>query len=681
MAFFRKNIVSRAAWAKANSVAYAHMIFPDKQSIIPESWPIGTPIKLGERYLDRCSDLDLPILYPTELLAEHKAETTSKTDTHITAYGSILVAAHIVEHLTGESQREVLDQLLGTIDSQEERDGDLGSKLQPPARAIEKVSSARAPGIWLHNNLQGGNNGLIDLRFCKEPRYNKRFLMFGDSFGREMARYLQFWFREVVFLRSGYFDPDIANLLQPDFLLTENVERYLDSCASDDERPNFFMYPFIGGSPYCPSIEFAQAFSAMLSVPRAPYRRFHREQFGREFEVIGQESTHELPEVFISGSLRLIDDMAVSEDRTEIEELEVVARHMPDFFVNLSGKDLINSLAPLQDIHSSNLVTRRDVLLIGPNLLVDERGRWACESRAFRQQFLDLVRSPSFQSSFPGPKPRIWTDMTVDNLDFDAIDRSEIELVAEPVFLATPLEPANWGRWIVTALPKLHQFRKYGEGRKLFCYSSLRWQRDLLARFEFNEIDTLNHDPGRAYFCSDVMTVDYNVANITVSRMERAIFADIREESLRRLAKRDNRANCHDRVFISRMDMAARHPTYRVLENERELADGLTGLSFQVLQPELLSFDEQVASFANAKIVVCLGGAALYNAVFCRPGTKVITIESSGMFLSPHCNLLSSLGLEYGVIVGVQNETDPTPVHKRWTVDVAAACEQVRRFM
>ena len=89
-------------------------------------------------------------------------------------------------------------------------------------------------------------------------------------------------------------------------------------------------------------------------------------------------------------------------------------------------------------------------------------------------------------------------------------------------------------------------------------------------------------------------------------------------------------------MFISRRTISAKH-NYRVLQNESALIDRLQALGFDVIEPETLSFDEQILAFANASIVVTLGGAALYNAVFCEEGARFVTIESSETFLTPHC--------------------------------------------
>jgi hypothetical protein len=672
---FAENLAARAAWARQHDAKYLHVIFPDKQSIIPEQWPDGVPLRMGEEFVKRTPGGDQLIFYPVALLEPHKADVISKVDTHINGYGSILIAAELVRRLTGEAQDEIAARLVGTLVMGEPKGGDLGSKLDPPVMGRDLVSSARSPGKWVSNEIQGGNNGLVDLRLNAHAPYDKRVVFFGDSFGRDVCRFLQFWFREVIFLRSGYFHPEVADLCPPDYLVTENVERYLDNCLPDAGRPNFFMYPFLNRLDYAPSQEFAAAFSALLSGNQPPYKEFYVKEFNRGVPV-SKPSPEDLSAIFRMNKLPLVDWPEDADRITPSEKPEIVARRMPEFWLDLSGKNIQNALGPTQDIHGSNIVQRQGVLLFGPNLQVDAAGRWACESRAFTAQFLDAFVTDSFQTMFPGPKPTLLREDGKFSLYLGDLDQTRVQIIEEPVFLATPLEPSNWGRWVATVLPKLSQFKLYGKGRKLFCYTRLEWQRALFMRFGLSADMILYHDPGCTYFCKDLMTVDYNVTNMTISRSEKVIFAGIVEESIRRLSNK-GLLEKRRKVFVSRLSASRRHPTYRRLVNEEELIEALTAIGFSTLETETLDFDEQVATFANAEIVVCLGGAALYNAVFCKANAVVITIESSGTFLQPHTTLLGSLGIRYGVIIGQQDEADETHIHKRWSIDVAAVLEKI----
>jgi capsular polysaccharide biosynthesis protein len=69
----------------------------------------------------------------------------------------------------------------------------------------------------------------------------------------------------------------------------------------------------------------------------------------------------------------------------------------------------------------------------------------------------------------------------------------------------------------------------------------------------------------------------------------------------------------------------------------------------------------------------------MFNVVFSTPGTRVITIESTTNFIDAHTNIFGSAGLEYGVIFGREDRTDPRPNQKRWSLDVDRAVEIICR--
>ncbi len=277
---FQENIRHRRDFNEQKGIKFLHVIMPDKQSIIPEKWPLGATPQTGQLFKDMMGELQDHIFYPAEMLAQDYAKTVSKTDTHLTDHGSVIVAAKLVELLTGFDPRNELLDLIKSITIPTEKFGDLGSKLEPPLSAVELTSAARSPGPWLHNDLVGGNNGIIDLRFFAQAPCPNRLVFFGDSFGRELARFLQHWFREVFFFRTAYMHPDIIDLCCPDLVITENVERYMDNVPPDFERPFFFLYPYIKGVPYSPSKEFAEALSGVLSYPRQPHAQFIKKIFG-----------------------------------------------------------------------------------------------------------------------------------------------------------------------------------------------------------------------------------------------------------------------------------------------------------------------------------------------------------------------------------------------------------------
>ena len=361
---------------------------------------------------------------------------------------------------------------------------------------------------------------------------------------------------------------------------------------------------------------------------------------------------------------------------TVIEAPKVEQLRPPEFVCNLSDKTIPDWVSTRAEIHGSYLVSRSDVLLFGPNHLVSQSGLWSCETRTFKRQFIELVANPGYSHFFPGVKPRIEFEGDAIVLDCDTLSQDDVDSITEPVFLATPLEPDIWGRWIATTLPKCAQFKVFGNGRKFFSRAAHPWQRDLLQLLGIGAAQVLDHDPGKTYFCRDVLTVEYSVADLSVSAGEKQVYSDLADA-----CQRDSVDTFGERIFVSRLSTSAKNPHHRVLQNEQDLISALSRLGFRMVEPEQLSLKEQIGVFARAKCVVALGGSALFNVRFCSPGTTIVDIESSDFFVPIHSRMLSSMGHPFGVIVGQQDPTDPTAAHKRWTIDVPRACTAIRGIL
>jgi hypothetical protein len=274
---FASNILRRAAICQASNVKYSHVVYPDKQSVMTDNFPVRSPVCLGQLYLDRLPHIRSLVYYPRQILQDVAEGAFMRTDTHLTELANIVSAGGIVEQLTGDDQAANVDRLVRSYAWDEfEFSGDLGGRFDPKLSEVKKRQKKLWPHKWFHNGLTGGNNGIVDLLFSAQPVYDKRILVFGDSFSRELCSVLSYFFREVVFLRTAFFHDDIFYQTQPDFVVTSNVERYLSYCESDDRRPSFFMYPHINGLDYAPDQDFAEAFSAVLNHGKPPYLEFIR---------------------------------------------------------------------------------------------------------------------------------------------------------------------------------------------------------------------------------------------------------------------------------------------------------------------------------------------------------------------------------------------------------------------
>lgn len=273
---FAALIGQRAAVCERAGIGYRHLIFPDKQTVLREAYPMENAVSLGALHMEHCAEVAAQLLFPRDLLASAAERTYQRTDTHATHFGTMLVCAQVVAAFTGEDQAHRTREMRRRLTQRRMVTGDLGSKLAPPVSAEETGFEWSWPMHGFSNDFAGGNNGIVDLFVAPAAPYEKRLLLFGDSFGRSMAKVLTYFFREVAFLRTPFLHREILQQMKPDLVLTQGVERYLGSVKGDDAAPSFCMYPYMARTqlPYTPSREFADAYSAFLSYPRRPYRDF-----------------------------------------------------------------------------------------------------------------------------------------------------------------------------------------------------------------------------------------------------------------------------------------------------------------------------------------------------------------------------------------------------------------------
>jgi capsular polysaccharide biosynthesis protein len=264
--------------------------------------------------------------------------------------------------------------------------------------------------------------------------------------------------------------------------------------------------------------------------------------------------------------------------------------------------------------------------------------------------------------------------------DLPAISRDKLagaQHIGEPVMFGTPDEPDNWGMWLLLGLPSVREFLEHRERyAKFMTCIQHPWQRKLLAAVGLRDEDVIEHNRTRSYLCGDISILRKSYRDMFISLDEAQYFQSIAS----RFARQGDSPPA-SRIFISRLTRTERDGGYRGLLNERELIAALQSLRFEIFEPEYMRFEDQVALFHGADIVVGLGGAGMFNAIFCKPGAHVVTIESGVGFVHEHTNIFGSMGLDYGVILGDEDPTDPRPYQRRWTLNVAAAMERIRGFV
>lgn len=278
---FWANIQRRQAQMTKRGISYAHLIAPDKHSVCRDVFPVEILTCLGEQYINTCPNTELRdwVCYPRQELCADFRRHCYRVDTHYRPSGTWLMLKRVLSLAVGKQA----DQLLATeteltLKTQVDWAGDLGSKLSPAQTETRELISVPQCIRRYSNNLAGGNNGIIDLYFnldhIKNPEAKPnlgRVLVVGDSYGRDLARTLSLVGSEVLFIRTPYMHIELVDAMKPDMVISENAERYLSAVASDEDRPVFFLFPFLKDNAYAMAPEMAHALSAVLSYGRQPY--------------------------------------------------------------------------------------------------------------------------------------------------------------------------------------------------------------------------------------------------------------------------------------------------------------------------------------------------------------------------------------------------------------------------
>lgn len=99
--------------------------------------------------------------------------------------------------------------------------------------------------------------------------------------------------------------------------------------------------------------------------------------------------------------------------------------------------------------------------------------------------------------------------------------------------------------------------------------------------------------------------------------------------------------NAEKKIYVARCNAS------RSFENEGQVVELMLKNGFEIVTPETMDFQSQVALFRDAVVVVAPHGAGLANLLWCSPGTEVIEIFSPLYFNDCYARLSTQLNLAY----------------------------------
>lgn len=101
-----------------------------------------------------------------------------------------------------------------------------------------------------------------------------------------------------------------------------------------------------------------------------------------------------------------------------------------------------------------------------------------------------------------------------------------------------------------------------------------------------------------------------------------------------------------ERLYVSRAKAGRRR-----VANDAELTVALEAAGFATVHLEEMDWEEQIAAFRAARVIVAPHGAGLANVVFCSPGTRVVELVGRTYFNPTFWRLAALRGLDYRPIV------------------------------
>lgn len=135
-----------------------------------------------------------------------------------------------------------------------------------------------------------------------------------------------------------------------------------------------------------------------------------------------------------------------------------------------------------------------------------------------------------------------------------------------------------------------------------------------------------------------------------------------------------------ERIYLSRRKLSFKQLT-RVIANEVLVEQLFRQAGFTVIYPEELPFEDQVALYANARVVAGPSGSALHNSLFMRPGARVFELGDPryGGKRAPTqmlCDLVSGVETDLIRFVGTIRDDE-----KSMSVDVEDLRENLIRIL
>lgn len=196
------------------------LIAPAKEEVLREYYPFPRAKRtVVDDFRERFRDQD--IIFPIWELWERRHLSYSTTDTHWTDFGATAVAMKVLRNWA------ISDADLPQTFTIKQRIGDLGSKVHPHASSFDTCFLPEVKTCKVFDN--GINNqGCIRVFHNAHAPRNESLVIFGDSFGTNLAEAFTAIFQRVIYTyQPAGLDPELVRLVKPKHILLQITQRFL----------------------------------------------------------------------------------------------------------------------------------------------------------------------------------------------------------------------------------------------------------------------------------------------------------------------------------------------------------------------------------------------------------------------------------------------------------------------
>jgi capsular polysaccharide biosynthesis protein len=237
----------------------------------------------------------------------------------------------------------------------------------------------------------------------------------------------------------------------------------------------------------------------------------------------------------------------------------------------------------------------------------------------------------------------------------------------------------NYAHWLTEVLPKIAMFCAESKFAHVPLIVDAGLHRNLMESLSLiagRQREIICLPLGRAiaverlYVTSACGYVPFGRRNTELSGHSHGLFSPVALGKVRtkliEAARKLGVDDSPEKIYLRRTSGA------RKVINAAEIEKLLVSQGFSIVEPEKLSFLEQVRLFSNAKVVLGSSGAALANIIFCPPETAITILISTFSDTSYWYwqNIACATGNQVNYVMGHFIFNDPGGIHADFIVDL-----------